>query len=72
MRVPFLQVFQLNPDGSVTPRVSVHVGRAILEPGTSFPPRGVAFGGGFDFAVLVGHDLEIQQSGSTVTVFGYY
>ena len=55
MRVSFDQVFQTNPNGSITPRCGVRIGGVTMGPGVTFT-RGVSFSG-VDIANYEGHDL---------------
>lgn len=70
MRVPFSEVFQINPDGSISPRTTVIIGAVTMTPGVSFG-RGVSFAG-VELAALIGHDLEIEYEGNTIVIKGTY
>jgi hypothetical protein len=63
-------VFQTNPNGSVSPRTTVQIGGVTMGPGVAFTP-GVSFSG-VDIASLVGHDLEIHQSGNVTVITTVY
>jgi hypothetical protein len=70
MRVSFDQVFQTNPNGSVSPKMTVVIGGVTMTPGVSFT-TGVSFGG-LDVASLKGKDLEVDQSNGVTTIKGHY
>ena len=70
MRVPYSQVFQVNPDGSVSPRVAVHINGVQMGPGVAFG-GGVSFGG-VDLAALKGKDLDVEVSGGIYHIKGHY
>ena len=70
VRVPFTQVFQVNPDGTVTPRAPVQIGGIQMGPGVTFG-RGVQFAG-VDLAAIQGSDLEVTTQGSLSVITGYY
>jgi hypothetical protein len=71
MRVPYSQVFQINPNGSVSPRGQVQIGGVTMGgPGVSFTV-GVTMGG-IDIASKAGHDLEIELAGDVTIIKGVY
>ena len=70
VRVSFNQVFQVNADGSVTPRAPVQIGGIQMGPGVTFG-RGVQFAG-IDIAAIQGSDLEVTIQGVTYVITGYY
>ena len=71
MRVSFDQVFQINPNGFITPRAPVRIGGVRTEPGAAFI-RGIA-SSGVDIANYEGHDLEVEQeSDGTVVIKSVY
>jgi len=71
MRVPYDQIFQVNADGSVSPRMPVSVGGITMGgPGISFNV-GVSFGG-VDIASLRGKDIEIERQADAVIIKGFY
>jgi len=53
MRVPFNDVFNVSPNGAVTPKVSVKVGGVTMGSGVSFG-QGVSFSG-IDLASNIHH-----------------
>ena len=70
MRVAFNEVFTVNGDGSISPKVPVVVGGVKLEPGMDFGRR-VRLGN-VHFAAVAGRDLEIdQQAGVTYLLRPY-
>jgi hypothetical protein len=70
MRVPFSQLFQVNSDGSVSPKAPVHINGVTMGPGVSFG-RGVSFGG-VELAALQGKDLEVEQRDGVYVLTGVY
>jgi hypothetical protein len=70
MRVPYDQVFAVNPDGSVSPKVAVRIGGIQMGPGVAFG-RGVQFAG-LDLAAIRGCDLEVESYGNLYEIKGYY
>jgi hypothetical protein len=70
MRVRFNDVFRVNGDGSISPKVPVVVGGVHLEPGFDFGRR-VRLGN-VHFAAVAGRDLEVEHhSGVTYLVRPY-
>ncbi|MEA3135918.1 MAG: hypothetical protein QOJ26_1869 [Thermoplasmata archaeon] len=59
MRVRFNDVFSVNGDGSISPKVPVVVGGVQLNPGMDFGRR-VRLGT-VHFAGVAGRDLEVEQ-----------
>lgn len=70
MQVPFTDVFQINADGSVSPKTKVNIGGVVMTPGVRFT-GGVSFSG-VDLAAHVGKDLEIDRQGDTVVIKAVY
>jgi hypothetical protein len=70
MRVSFYQVFNVSPDGAVTPKTTVVVGGVTMTPGVTFR-RGVSFSG-VDIAEHIGKDLEVEYQGDTVILKDIY
>ena len=70
MRVPYSQIFQVNPNGSVTPRMQVQIGGVTMGPGVAFG-GGVSFGG-VDLAAMKGKDIEVEQQGNVIVIKGFY
>ena len=70
MRVKFDQVFQVNANGSVTPRTRVQIGGVTMGPGVAFG-GGVSFSG-VDIASKRGKDIEVEQQGDIVVIKGFY
>lgn len=70
MRVRFNEVFTVNGDGSISPKVPVVVGGIQLAPGMDFGRR-VRLGT-VHFAAVAGRDLEVdQQAGVTYVLRPY-
>ncbi len=70
MRVPYSQIFTINSDGSITPKVSVSLGGITMGPGVAFT-RGVQFSG-VDLASLQGRDLDVEVQGNVHVIKGYF
>jgi hypothetical protein len=70
MRVPFSQIFQANPDGSISPKRAVHINGMTMGPGVAFG-GGVSFGG-VDITALRGRDLEVEYHSDVVVIKGFY
>ena len=70
MRVSFYEVFNVTPDGAVSPKTTVVVGGVTMNPGVSFR-KGVAFSG-VDIAAHVGKDLEVEYQDNAVIIKGVY
>jgi len=70
MRVPFNQLFQIHPNGAISPRVTVQVGGVVMGSGVTFG-QGVSFGG-LNLATIKGQDLEVTFDGQKYTITGYY
>lgn len=60
MRVPFTQVFETNPDGSVFSKVHLRIGSVDIPPG--FPLSSVSLAG-IDLRAAKGRDLEVVPEG---------
>lgn len=58
-RVPFLEIFNEYPDGSLSPRVPIEVNGALFKPGVVFQ-KGVIFGG-VDFQLYKYRDIAFQR-----------
>lgn len=69
-RFTFLDVFQENPDGSLTPRRQIHVNGITFGPGMSFQ-RGVAFGG-VNFHLYKYRDIAATEEDGVLVVRGFY
>lgn len=70
MRVRFSDVFNTNPNGSITPKSQVHINGVTMGPGIAFT-SGVSFGG-LDLTSLVGKDLEVEQKDGVIHIKGHY
>jgi len=69
-RVGFDSVFQINTDGTISPRQTTRIGGVTITPGIIIS-RGVGIGG-VDIAQYIGNDLEITTDGGAVVVTGIY
>ncbi len=70
MRVSYDQIFQVNPDGSVSPRMQVTIGGVTMGPGVAF--RSGASFSGVDVASKRGKDIDIEKQGDVVVIKGFY
>ena len=70
MRVRFNDVFRINGDGSITPKVPVVVGGVALSPGVQFGRR-VRLGN-VHFAGVAGRDLEVDQQAGVLYLLRSY
>lgn len=66
MRISFDEVFQTNPDGTMSPRGVVKIGGVTMSPGVAFT-SGVSFSG-VDIATYEGHALEVEQEADGIVV----
>ncbi len=69
-RYKFLDVFQENPDGSLTPRRQIHINGISFGPGVTFQ-KGVAFGG-IDFHLYKYFDIAGHEEGGVLIIQGFY
>lgn len=67
-KVPFYEVFQVDANGSVSPRIPVEINGVTMTPGVSFT-EGVSFGG-FDIAAMKGKEFIIERRGNLVVIKG--
>jgi hypothetical protein len=70
MRVRFDEVFTVNGDGSISPKVPVVVGGVQLNPGMDFGRR-VRLGT-VHFAAVAGRDLEVDQQAGVLYLLRPY
>ena len=70
MKYNFNQIFLENPNGTLTPRLTVQIGGAIFGPQVNFGP-GVSFGGVniFDFK---GFPIEAEEENGILIIKGFY
>lgn len=66
----FSDIFQQNPDGSLSPKVRLNVNGIEFGPGTSFTP-GVSFGG-VNFSKYIGVPIAIEKEGDVYVLRGFY
>jgi hypothetical protein len=67
----FFDVFNENPDGSLSPRITILVNGVTFNPGVSFG-RGVSFGG-IDFNLYKnGYDIAGELINNTLIVKGFF
>jgi hypothetical protein len=59
MRVPFHQVFNINPNGSMSTRMTVRIGMATMSPGVSFSAGAII--SGVNLFAIQGKDLEVEK-----------
>lgn len=70
MRVRFNEVFTVNGDGSISPKLPVVVGGVQLNPGMDFGKR-VRLGT-VHFAAVAGRDLEVEQQAGVLYLLRPY
>jgi len=72
MRVPFDSIFEMLPDGRVTPLVRVKLGPATMPANScKIPVDGAAFGG-IKIRQLIGKDLEVDVENGVHIIKGCY
>lgn len=69
-RVTFDSVFQVNADGTITPRQTTRIGGVTITPGVTISGN-VAIGG-INIAQYVGRELEITTDGGAIVITGIY
>ena len=69
-RYKFLDVFQENIDGSLTPRRQIHVNGVTFGPGATFQ-KGVAFGG-IDFHLYKYWDIAGIEQNGVLNITGFF
>lgn len=69
-RLKFFDIFQQNPDGSLTPKRVIQVGGITFGPGVAFG-RGVSFGG-VDFFQYQNNDVAVEEQGGVLIIKGFY
>jgi hypothetical protein len=69
-RYKFLDLFQENPDGSLTPRRQIYVNGVTFSPGVNFQ-KGVAFGG-VDFHLYKYWDIAGKEVEGVVVIEGFF
>ncbi|MHB8261771.1 MAG: hypothetical protein ACYDCN_15305 [Bacteroidia bacterium] len=69
-RLKFFDVFQKNPDGSLTPRYVINVGGVTFGPGVAFG-QGVSFGG-VNFFQYQNNDVAIEKKDGVSIIKGFY
>ncbi len=69
-RYKFLEIFQENTDGSLTPKRQIHVNGITFGPGVNFQ-KGVAFGG-IDFHLYKYWDIAAEDQNGVLTIKGFF
>lgn len=69
-RYKFLDIFQENPDGSLSPRVRINVNGIEFGPGVSFG-SGVVFGG-INFHQYKYLDIGAEEQNGVLVIKGFY
>ena len=69
-RKKFNEVFLRNPDGSLTPKITLRIGGVTFGPGVRFGP-GVKFSG-IDFFDYLGHDIAVVDVNGILEIKGFY
>jgi len=66
----FSEIFQENPDNTITPKRNIRIRGAVFGPQVTFGP-GVSFGGIniFDFK---GFNIEANEEGNVLNITGFY
>ena len=70
MRFKFLNVFQENSDGSLTPKKPLFINGISFNSGVTFQ-KGVAFGG-IDFHLYKYWDIEAEEKEGVLDIKGFY
>jgi len=68
-RIAYSEIFQINPDGSVSPRMPVQIGGVRMGPGVSFNQG--AYFAGIDIAAMKGKNIEIERREGFVQIKGF-
>ncbi len=66
----FLDVFQENSDGSLTPKRQIRVNGISFDSGVTFQ-KGVSFGG-IDFHLYKYFDLAVNEDNGVLNITGFY
>ena len=69
-RVTFDSVFNVNADGTITPRQTTRIGGVTITPGVTI--SGNISIGGINIAQYVGRELEITTDGGAIVITGIY
>jgi len=69
-RINFFDIFQQNPDGSLSPKVQMNVNGIQFGPGVSFSP-GVSFGG-VDFYKYKNLPVAVEKLNGIFFIKGFY
>ena len=69
-RVTFDSVFNVNADGTITPRQTTRIGGVTITPGVTISGN-IAIGG-INIAQYVGRELEITTDGGAIVITGIY
>lgn len=69
MRMKFNELFS-NTNGTVTPKVNVHINGVTMSPGVSFG-SGVSFGG-IDLSQYIGKDFDVELQNGVYIIKGIY
>lgn len=69
-RYKFLEIFQENPDGSLSPRRVINVNGITFSPGVSFG-QGVSFGG-IDFHRFKYLDIAAEEQNGILIIRGFF
>jgi hypothetical protein len=59
MKVQFVDIFDLNADGTITPKKNVNVGCVMLIPGIHYPPKNLFLG--FNLLSHKEEDIEVEE-----------
>ncbi|KKR43080.1 hypothetical protein A2356_01985 [Candidatus Nomurabacteria bacterium RIFOXYB1_FULL_39_16] len=70
MRYKFTEVFQKNPNGSISPKIPVQIGGVTMSPGVAFT-SGVSFSG-VDIAQYQDKDIDGDIVNGILIIKGFY
>jgi hypothetical protein len=70
MRIPFNDVFEINLDGSVSPKVEVHFEGHVL--GTGIPIQPGQWIGELNISAHLGKDVEVEEQGHALLLMGFF
>jgi hypothetical protein len=71
MRYKFEDIFDVFPNGSVSPKFNIQLPTITAPPGFTFSV-GTTFGGNFDFTEYIGQDIEAEIVDGAYLINGFY
>ncbi|MBC6426087.1 MAG: hypothetical protein GDA51_06395 [Ekhidna sp.] len=69
-KIKFSDIFQMSPDGSLTPKETISVNGITFGPGISFG-RDVSLGG-VDFFQYQSHDIAVEKDNNILKIKGFF